>query len=452
MHLFKQLQNTNIITLPGSKSIINRLLTLALYHDIELHIENINLCDDVKDMLGVYDAVGKRYEICGTELRVFRGFADVGDEVNITISGSGTCLRFVLPFLALVFGKKCHISLGERLSQRPLKPLIDCLVKAVGTQFIASALSVGTQFIASVPDDPSSSVGTQFIASTLSVGTAFMPSVPDDPSSSVGTQFIASALSVGTPYMPSARKPIDCFEIDSTTSSQFLSSLLLYTSFYKETKILQTDTMNGVPNSSYIRMTKEVIKLLPLPHSTLSLKLDPDYSTACYIWLYSYLMQKEIYIAKLTNIYQPDYKFVAIMWDLGISFIEKEGYISVSSDSSFPCEIKSFSVDMSDLPDQIITLVFLCLVAGVHVEISGCGSLRYKESDRIAGILENVALLGGEASFTNDMLYVEPLQCHPSACVLKTYHDHRFAFVFWVLSQKYPYLEVDDVGCIKKSI
>jgi len=396
MNLFNKHQNTNFIPLPGSKSIINRLLTLALYHNINLHIENINLCDDVKEMLSVYTAIGKRYEICDTTLNVYAGFTDTTDEINITITASGTCLRFILPFLALVYGKKCYISLGDRLAKRPLQPLIDCLVNA-GADIVMNDVT-----------------GTLFIAST--------------------------------------KNPVDTFIIDSSTSSQFLSALMLYCSYYQDTKIIGGDTATS---HAYIRMTREVIHLLPqppLPHSTISLKLDPDYSTACYVWLYSYLQRKEIFIAKLTNIYQPDYKFVAIMWELGIDFIEKDGYISVSLDSPFPCSHDNISVDMSDLPDQIITLAFLCLIAGVRAEISGCGSLRYKESDRIAGILENVALLGGEASFADNVLYIEPLSVQPSACMLKTYHDHRFACVFWVLQQKFTFLEVDDVECVSKSL
>jgi len=388
---------------PGSKSIINRLLTLALYHDIELHLQNINLCDDVRDMLGVYEAIGKPYKISGTELIVYRGFTMLKVEtVNITISGSGTCLRFVMPFLALVYEKKCHITMGERLANRPIQPLINCLVRA-GADICVTGNKIEIN----------------------------MNSLPKT----------------------KTKKPVDSLHLGSNISSQFFSAILLYCSFFKDTEIIGGG--GTAPSLSYIRMTSEVIRMLPDPSitpSTLSVKLDPDYSTVCYIWLYSYLCKKEIFIQETPTIYHPDYYFMLVLWNLGIIFTQKNGTTSVSLQSPFPCPHSEITVNMKRMPDQIITLAFLCLVAGVKAQISGCANLAHKESNRIVGIIENVHLLGGKAEYTDDTLTIEPLSDQPTPCTLKTYHDHRFACVFWVLQQKYPFLEIDDVQCASKSI
>ena len=53
------------IEIKGSKSVINRLLCMALYHDIDLIIKNINLCDDVYEMLNIFLKIGKTYTIQG---------------------------------------------------------------------------------------------------------------------------------------------------------------------------------------------------------------------------------------------------------------------------------------------------------------------------------------------------------------------------------------------------
>jgi 3-phosphoshikimate 1-carboxyvinyltransferase len=196
--------------------------------------------------------------------------------------------------------------------------------------------------------------------------------------------------------------------------------------------------------------------------STMDYVLPPDYSTACYYWFYSYLLKKEIYIKNDCSIYQPDYDFKNVLKSIGINIIDdtSEGAISVSPDKS------AITINMTNMPDQIITLSFwlLTLYNNTKVddtnisnktcwyEIIGCGTLIYKESNRIEGILENIKLLGGEATYSDRILTIFPLNKEPLACTLKTYNDHRFAMTFLVLKQKYPYLQIDNVNCVYKSI
>jgi len=344
-------QDANTLTLPGSKSIINRLLMLALYHNLELHLENINLCDDVKEMHTVIQSLGSSH---------------------INITASGTALRFILPYLAFCFQGKTVVTIGERLSQRPIAPLVDCLVNA--------------------------GADIKMQGNTIEVISKH-----------------ASNL---------------IFNIDTSQSSQFLSSLLLFRSAFPDTIINLTNSGGSL---GYIRMTEEAISLLPLPHTrTLRVLLDPCYSTACYVWLYSFLMDKEVFIPAMRGIFQPDYSFIGV--------IERVK------------NAEELAIDMSNMPDQIITLAFLCLVTGVSAFITGCETLANKESNRIAGIIENVKRLGGYAEYASDTLYIKPLKDKPKECLLHTYNDHRFACTFWVLQQKYGYLQIDNLHCISKSV
>jgi len=367
----------------GSKSIINRLLTLALYHDKEISIKNINLCHDVMEMLNIYKKIGKIYTISKDTLFI-NTITSPPSKLSLHIKESGTCLRFVLPYLAFSRFQKANITLGERLSQRPIKPLIDCL------------------------NDSGANIMTK------------------------GNKIIITGQDITNKD----------FHIDSSESSQFISSLLMLKSVHHEINI------NGKAQSdSYVKMTNDVISYF---HEK-EFILDPDYSTACYYWFNSYLLKKFKYIKKIGKIHHPDYYFINIMQDLGIKFIEKADYISVDVSSDMYLT-SSKIIDMSDMPDQIITLVFMALSSGLFINISGCETLYKKESDRITGIIENCKLLGGNAEYKDGLLTITPFKNTPNKCMLKTYNDHRFALTFLVLQKKYKYLEIDDVKCITKSV
>ena len=120
------------IILPGSKSIINRILCMALYHNVDIMIKNFNLCYDVLEMLAIYDTLHIKYILKEDKLYIYKTEKTTSSDISISISESGTCLRFVLPYFAFVFPHKVVIKLGDRLSKRPISKLIDCLNGAGG--------------------------------------------------------------------------------------------------------------------------------------------------------------------------------------------------------------------------------------------------------------------------------------------------------------------------------
>ena len=376
--------------LKGSKSIINRLLCMSLYHDIELNVENVNYCNDVLEMMDVV-------QLLQTSL---------SKEVSFSISEAGTCLRFVLPFLAFSRYDFVTIHLGERLSQRPIMPLINCLNLAG-----ANIVQNGDLIRIKTHDHLS-----------------------------------------------------DVFTLENCDSSQYLSSILMFASSQKkEMKII----FKNPQIISYIKMTRDILNLfgysmistekeiIVLPQKVPFKKeiffiCDPDYSTACYLWLYSILVKKEVFIKKIGIIHHPDYYFIDVLKLLGIKFIEKEGFVSVETTETTSLKNDLF-VDMSSMPDQIITLAFLALFSGIKIQISGCETLPQKESNRVTGIIENVEILGGKAFFDDGVLNIFPFDKVSLKPILKTFCDHRFALTFIILKQKVPSIEIDSIDSISKS-
>ena len=415
-------------SITGSKSVINRLLCMALYHKTELSLKNMNLCNDVNEMLFVCKAIKNK---CN----------------KLKINEAGTALRFILPYLAFSGNSVC-IELGKRLSERPIQALIDCLNNA-GADIIKKE-----NIITIKPH--------RFLSETLYLDTKD------------SSQFLSSLLMfitihpkikiiLNTKKMENGKwgmeNVIAPFLRDEGVAIHSLSSK-------PDDRTLQYNDMKL--NTSYIKMTIDVLKKFnfevdininelsvnPINNvpQKLNISLDPDYSTACYFWFYSFLMNKPFYIKKIGDIHQPDYYFIDVLKNIGINFTERNNKISVIY-RNIHSPFSYHTLDMSDMPDQIITLAFWVLVSGISnkINISGCQRLSGKESDRLHGIIENIKLLGGEATYHDDILTIYPLQTAPKECELKTYYDHRFALTFIVLREKYPYLKIDNIDCIKKS-
>ncbi len=92
------------ITLPGSKSITNRLLIMQALSGNNSRIENLSEADDSKLMqqyTGILNGV-------------------------VNIENAGTCMRFLTAYYSLVANDILLMG-NERMHQRPIKPLVDAL-------------------------------------------------------------------------------------------------------------------------------------------------------------------------------------------------------------------------------------------------------------------------------------------------------------------------------------
>ena len=85
-------------------------------------------------------------------------------------------------------------------------------------------------------------------------------------------------------------------------------------------------------------------------------------------------------------------------------------------------------------------------------ELRGVAHLRYKESDRLALLAENLTRLGRPATALEDRLEVgaaapESLR----GATIRTADDHRMAMAFAIAGQRLAGVRIDNAQCVAKS-
>ena len=96
------------INLEASKSISNRLLIIRELCDNKFDIENLSNAKDTRILTKILN--------------------DFKSQKDIDCEDAGTALRFALAFLANKDGNWI-VSGAKRMHERPIKPLIDCLLE-----------------------------------------------------------------------------------------------------------------------------------------------------------------------------------------------------------------------------------------------------------------------------------------------------------------------------------
>ena len=147
IHKFEPQTNNNVIeiqpvekvsgtvTVPGSKSYTNRALLIAALADGDSRLEKPLVSDDTKYMIQALKGFGIEVE---EEPDTFIVSGKAGElltpKEDIFVGNAGTAMRFLTTFAALAKGK-VHLDGDERMRERPLADLLECLeqmgVKAI---------------------------------------------------------------------------------------------------------------------------------------------------------------------------------------------------------------------------------------------------------------------------------------------------------------------------------
>lgn len=254
--------------------------------------------------------------------------------------------------------------------------------------------------------------------------------------------------------------------IDSSLSSQFISSILLISPYIKEG--LKIEMKEEIVSKQYIDMTISLIKLfgaiikkqnnkITVSYSPYTFKetfVESDWSSTCFAYeKLSILKQGEIFI---NNLYhdslQPDSIAEEYFSLLGIETKFKNNGVVLSYNYELISPEKELEFDIKSSPDIFPPLVIASLFSEKKVIFKGIKSLEHKESNRIKSMLQGLQKIGANAYLEDNKFIINGFSKQvDKKIIIKTYDDHRIAMAFAIASLKLPNIKIDNKDCVSKS-
>jgi 3-phosphoshikimate 1-carboxyvinyltransferase len=409
------------ITLPGSKSISNRVLLLAALTRGQTTLHDVLDSDDTRVMLTALRALGCDIEQSGNTVVIDGlGGQPKQNEAKLFMGNAGTAIRPLTAALALM-GGSFELSGVPRMHERPIGDLVDAL-RQLGCQI-----------------DYTGNDG-------------YPP------------------LHIGQPGLK-LDAPI---RVRGDVSSQFLTALLMTLPLVAKQDIV-IDVVGELISRPYIEITLNLLarfgiqvrrdgwQRFTIPagsryQSPGTLFVEADASSASYfIALGAIAPSSEghsgIRIEGLgADSIQGDIRFIEAARMMGAKVISGPNWLEVSR-GAWP--LTAIDLDCNHIPDAAMTLAVMALYARGTTTLRNIASWRVKETDRIAAMACELRKLGASVVEGADFIQVTP-PANPAdwrAASIHTYDDHRVAMCFALAAFNPAALPVriEDPKCVAKT-
>ncbi len=386
-----QLKENQTIQISGSKSISNRLLILeSLFSNIQ--IGNLSNSQDTSLLK---KALSENTEI-------------------VDIHHAGTAMRFLTSYYSIQERKTTILTGSKRMKERPIKNLVTALQN----------LGVEIEYLENEGFPPLKIKGRKIIQEKVDVP------------ANISSQFITSLLLIAGKL----ENGLEINLVGEVTSRSYIEMTL---------NIL---TKFGIRNS-FAGNTIKVEPFINHQSSIINYEVESDWSSASYFYSFAALGRKTIHLKSFyKKSTQGDSAIAKIYEDFfGIKtiFTENEHKITLQPDPDFVFPEKIF-LDMNNCPDIAQTLCVTAAALKIPFEISGLGTLRVKETDRLLALHQELKKLGAETEFTDLTIKSISFSKPEDNISIKTYQDHRMAMAFapFCLIKE---LHIEDEDVVEKS-
>jgi 3-phosphoshikimate 1-carboxyvinyltransferase len=246
--------------------------------------------------------------------------------------------------------------------------------------------------------------------------------------------------------------------VESRQTSQFASALLLAAPLAAGPLEIEPAGLSG--SHRYLEITLRTMHsfgaqadlvgarylVQPTGYDPATLEIEPDASAAVYPMAAAAVTGGKVIVEGLgSGSLQPDMEIARVLETMGCVVARSESQTSVEGVGP----LAPVDIDLSGSPDGALVIAVACLFAEGPSRLRGLGSLRFKESDRLAAAADGLVRLGAEARVEGDDLVIEPGS--PRAARLDSYGDHRIAMSFAIAGLRIPGVEIADPGVVTKT-
>ncbi len=390
------------ITLPLSKSIVNRLLVInRLSGGTTIN----GLIPDSTDTVVMQRLL---QEIAAHS-------ANQGKLIEVNVGNAGTVMRFLTAILAVTPGNWV-ITGTERMQNRPVKPLTDAL-QCLGANLSFEKKSgyppikiIGNPQLRGGVVELNAGISSQFISALMMLGPVLKDGIVIELQ---GEIISASYIRMTQALMQKAGADVV---------------------FVRNTITIKEQKYNDIDYFSII---------------------EPDWSAAAFWYqVAAFTPDARIVLKGLRNeSVQGDSVLPKIYRNLGIaSVFTDEGLLLTKSDQP---GIREFNYDFTECPDLAQAVIVTCAALGIKGHFTGLKTLRVKETDRIEALRNELTKLGygvdviDNEIFLSGSIFVNKHDHAPK--IVRCYDDHRMAMSFATLAILRNDICIEEPEVVKKS-
>ena len=437
-----------LVHIPGSKSLTNRYLLLAALADSPSYLRAPLHSRDSALMIEALRQLGAGIELVPTDspfgpdvkvtpLSFVEAHSAQSRTVSIECGLAGTVMRFV-PALAALLPGEFAFDGDPHARQRPMGPVLEGL-RQLGVQVDCEQGENALPFVLRSP------------------GLASVEGVSEAP----------------------------VVRIDASTSSQFVSALLLMAPRLPQGMVLVHEG-SSVPSIPHIQMTVEALRQMgirvqehypnqgneteggeyrwtvhPGSFPGFEMTIEPDLSNAGPFLAAAVVTGESVTIPhwpapaadSSAGTTQVGDMWRELLPALGAQVRYAEGRLTVIGPAQLP--EGDFSFDLSAGGELAPTMAAACAFVKGRVELTGIAHLRGHETDRLAALAAEINRLGGTAHDTADSLVIEaliPAAAEAAPVLARTYDDHRMATFAAVIGLRRPNVVVQNVATVAKTM
>ena len=444
-----------LVHIPGSKSLTNRYLLLAALADSPSYLRAPLHSRDSALMIEALRQLGAGIELVPTdspfgpdvkvtplsfvEAHSAQAQSDSAQSrtVSIECGLAGTVMRFV-PALAALLPGEFAFDGDPHARQRPMGPVLEGL-RQLGVQVDCEQGENALPFVLRSP------------------GLASVEGVSEAP----------------------------VVRIDASTSSQFVSALLLMAPRLPQGMVLVHEG-SSVPSIPHIQMTVEALRQMgirvqehypnqgdkaeggeyrwtvhPGSFPGFEMTIEPDLSNAGPFLAAAVVTGESVTIPhwpapaadSSAGTTQVGDMWRELLPALGARVSYAEGRLTVTGPRELP--EGDFSFDLSAGGELAPTMAAACAFVKGRVELTGIAHLRGHETDRLAALAAEINRLGGAAHDTADSLVIEapiPAAAEVAQVLAHTYDDHRMATFAAIIGLRRPNVVVQNVATVAKTM
>ncbi|KQR93900.1 3-phosphoshikimate 1-carboxyvinyltransferase [Chryseobacterium sp. Leaf180] len=386
------LKQNQTIQISGSKSISNRLLILEkLFKNIK--ITNLSNSQDTQLLKKALSS----------------------ESETVDIHHAGTAMRFLTSYYAIQDRKTTILTGSERMKERPIKNLVTALQN----------LGVEIEYLEKEGFPPLKITGRKILTSEV--------------------------------------------DIPANISSQFITSLLLIAG--KLENGLKINLTGEITSRSYIEMTLDILSKFGIINSfegntikvenfnvngqssIVNYEVESDWSSASYFYSTAAIGRKNIHLKSFyKNSTQGDSAAVDIyekFFGIKTIFSESDHQLTIEPHENFIFPEKII-LNMNNCPDIAQTVCVTAAALKIPFEISGLGTLKVKETDRLLALHNELQKLGTETEITDVSIKSINFKKSEENISVKTYQDHRMAMSFapFCLLKE---INIEDENVVEKS-